>query len=38
VRFVSDRRDEPWFEHEASVLYAVDPALAEPTEVLRSRR
>jgi hypothetical protein len=32
VRFVSDRRMEPWFEHEASVLYAVDPELASPTD------
>src|SRR5262245_44049230 len=32
VRFVSDRRADPWFEHDASVLYAVDPSLAEPTD------
>ena len=30
--FVSDRREEPWYEHEESRVWAVDPDLAEPTD------
>jgi dipeptidyl aminopeptidase/acylaminoacyl peptidase len=32
VLFLSDRRAEPWFGSDSSVLYAVSPELAEPTE------
>jgi dipeptidyl aminopeptidase/acylaminoacyl peptidase len=32
VRFLSDRRPEPWFGSEESVLYAVDASRAEPTD------
>jgi len=30
VRFVSDRRREPWFAHEESIVYAVDPDRDRP--------
>ncbi len=32
VRFVSDRRDEPWFGGDENALYAVRADLAEPTD------
>ncbi len=32
IRFVSDRRDEPWFGLEEAKLYAVSPDLEAPTE------
>jgi dipeptidyl aminopeptidase/acylaminoacyl peptidase len=32
VRFVADRRAEPWFGHEESVLYAVDPERGTPAD------